>query len=265
MTGMNPGKHGVFDFFKYDDEGKRRIITAMDIFTITLWEILSDSGKHSIIMKVPGTYPPFEINGIIVSGMLTPEEANFVYPPKIKSLLDKISDGYRINENSNYQSNKELIDDVYLVTEKQKKSFLYLLKKEEWDFSMVMFRGTDIIQHHFWEEKEIINKFYQYMDLAIGEIKESFPKAQILIISDHGFQSQRKNFYPNKWLIDKGFMEIKTMDSVDKRLEEIGKLNGRGELSKRKKKLQSRSLLKIMFEKIGFTKTNIKKYLPKFF
>ena len=53
MTGKNPGKHGVFDFFRFA-EGERRLANSQDIRSPTLWELLSQHGKRSIVINVPG-------------------------------------------------------------------------------------------------------------------------------------------------------------------------------------------------------------------
>ena len=77
MTGKNPGKHGVFDFFSRIPGGKIRLTRSEDIRTRTLWQILSDHGLRSIVLNIPNTYPPQPIDGIVISGMLTPPGAPF--------------------------------------------------------------------------------------------------------------------------------------------------------------------------------------------
>jgi len=82
MTGKNPGKHGIFDFIKITgaDMG-RRVISYNDIEERTLWSILSDAGKKVIVINFPITYPPPKVEGFLVSGMMTPLQANrFTYP-----------------------------------------------------------------------------------------------------------------------------------------------------------------------------------------
>jgi len=227
MTGMNPGKHGVFDFFKYD-KGRNRIITGDDICAKTIWEVLSDFGKRSIVMNVPATYPLKKINGIIVSGLLTPEGEEFISPPAEREFIDSAADGYRINENICLLSDKEILSDLYLVTQKQRKAFLALLQQKEWDFAMIMFRGTDVAQHLFWEQQEIIKQFYRFVDSTAEELIDIFPDAMIVVISDHGFQSQEKDFHINKWLVDNGFMSIKRGGKDKLQIyQEIEKLSGR--------------------------------------
>lgn len=230
MTGMNPGKHGVFDFFSFVD-GRRRLTNSHDIRSATLWEILSRDGKRSIVVNVPGTYPPADIDGVVVSGMLTPSGAQFASPSHVMEYLDRVTGGYRINSRS-HLSGRKLVEDVQEVTQKQKTAFLGLLKRNDWDFAMMMFRATDVIQHHFWHQQDVVRECYRRVDACVGDIVAAFPQATFFLISDHGLQGQYRDFHINSWLIDQGYMSIKKGQTSDaSRWEEIGGLEGRAELA----------------------------------
>ena len=73
MTGKNPGKHGIFGF-KKEKQGtyEELFVNRKLIKSETLWKCLSDVGKKVIVINVPLTYPPEEINGYLMSGMDTP-------------------------------------------------------------------------------------------------------------------------------------------------------------------------------------------------
>jgi predicted AlkP superfamily phosphohydrolase/phosphomutase len=259
MTGKNPGKQGVFDFFSFAG-GQRRISNSQDIRSLTLWQILGMNDKRSIVMNVPGTFPPARINGVVVSGMLTPAGATFVSPPEVKEFLDGVTGRYRVNSRSQLTGH-ELIRDVYEVTERQQTGFLALLDRQDWDFAMIMLRATDVIAHHFWEEQNVIRDCYQYVDRAVGEIVAAFPDATVFLISDHGFQGQRRDFHVNKWLIDQGYMRIKKGQGTEaSRWEEIGKLEGRAELAEvyLHPSSTSRALLSL-----GLTGQKLRKLIPR--
>ncbi|TKJ28414.1 MAG: hypothetical protein CEE40_11765 [Chloroflexi bacterium B3_Chlor] len=259
MTGKNPGKHGVFDFFSIAG-GRRHLSTSQDIRAKTLWEILSGAGKRSIVMNVPGTYPPARINGVVVSGMLTPADAEFASPPDVKGFLDQATDGYRINSRS-HLSGRKLVDDVLEVTEKQKRGFVALLRREDWDCAMVMFRATDVIPHHFWQKQNLIRECYHYIDAFVGEIVSAFPYAAIFLISDHGLQAQPSDFHINKWLIDDGYMSIKIGHASQvSRWEEIGGLEGRAQLAE--SHLRPSNAFRVLL-RMGFTGRSLRKVMPR--
>jgi predicted AlkP superfamily phosphohydrolase/phosphomutase len=257
-TGKNPGKHGVFDFFSLG-RGERRISTSLDIRSPTLWEILSAYGKRSIVMNVPSTFPPAQIDGVVVSGMLTPRGAGFASPPEVKGFLDQVTGGYRINSRTDL-SGSALVEDVRQVTEIQKTGFLALLRRHDWDFAMIVFSATDVIQHHFWDRQSIIRQCYQHLDGVVGEIAGAFPDAAVFLISDHGFQGQRKDFHINKWLIDQGYMCIRKGQGTEvSRWQEIGRLEGRGQLAD--SHLHRSSSYQFLV-RLGLTGQKLRRFLP---
>jgi predicted AlkP superfamily phosphohydrolase/phosphomutase len=260
MTGMNPGKHGIFDFFVLGQGGERRIVQSGDIAAKLFWEVLSDSGKRCIVVNVPCTYPPRPIKGVIVSGMLTPEEGHFCQPQGLEDFLHKLVGGYRINERADLPRDHRMISDLYLITLKQKEVFSVLLQRERWDFALWMLRGTDIVCHMFWENRSVIENFYQFVDLLIGDLLKDWPHATIFLMSDHGFQAQEKDFHINKWLIDQGLLKIRRSSREEARWNEIRKLVGRASLGE---KQNSRYLSKV-FQNLWITKAILKKWLPSF-
>lgn len=59
MTGVNPGKHGVFGLVeRHPDPFSVIIPSSMDIKAPTLWETLGRGGVKVGVMNVPMTFPP---------------------------------------------------------------------------------------------------------------------------------------------------------------------------------------------------------------
>jgi predicted AlkP superfamily phosphohydrolase/phosphomutase len=259
MTGKNPGRHGVFDFFTIE-EGKRRLVSSRDMRSPTLWQLLSDQDKRSVVMNVPATYPPTHINGVLVTGMLTPADSPFASPPEVTSLLHEVAGGYRINCQS-HLFGEQLLNDVFDVTEKQKRAFLTLLRRDDWDFAMLMLRATDVIQHHFWEEQDVVQACYRMVDGCVSEIVDAFPHDTIFLVSDHGLQGQRWDFHINKWLLDKKYMYIRKGRTAElTRWGQIAGLEGREQLAQARLRPSntSRALLKL-----GLTGHNFRKLVPQ--
>jgi predicted AlkP superfamily phosphohydrolase/phosphomutase len=83
MTGMNPGKHGIFDFVEPFQNGAlgTRLNNRKDCKQIPIWRYLNNEGHKTVILNVPMTFPPDELDGLMVSGMDTPHDnATFTYP-----------------------------------------------------------------------------------------------------------------------------------------------------------------------------------------
>jgi len=73
MSSKSPGRLGVYGFRNRADHSYDRysIANSLAIKEDRLWEILSREGKRSIVIGVPGTYPPKPLNGTMVTDFLT--------------------------------------------------------------------------------------------------------------------------------------------------------------------------------------------------
>src|SRR3954469_11935355 len=87
-TGTNPGKHGIFDFIRrnpstylpdlalnrYEQKNAFLPPKAVNLRRGTaVWELLSDAGIASTIVRCPCTFPPDPIRGRMLSGMGVPD------------------------------------------------------------------------------------------------------------------------------------------------------------------------------------------------
>src|SRR6266481_8737132 len=109
-TGLKPARHGVYDYWIYADEEKRGITRSVHVQTRrrgekAIWNILSEYGKRVMVINVPATYPPEPINGIMVSGYLTPGTVvDFTYPTSFKNELFKVAPDYKLVPGPEYDS-----------------------------------------------------------------------------------------------------------------------------------------------------------------
>lgn len=232
MTGKNPGKHGVFHFFGSKTDGyEGYLVNAKSIRAKTLWQLLKASGKKVGLVDIPLTYPPEPVNGFLVAGIPLPSTANiFTYPPHLYSELIRECGDFPHEDNlvRLFYSGRpsEALRELYAFTENRLRATLYLMSRYEWDFFMVVFRGTDFIGHygarfsnadycqrHSDEAAkygQVIPQYYEAIDRAIGKILENLDDdCSIIIMSDHGIGCLDKNFYVNKWLMDEGLLRLK--------------------------------------------------------
>ncbi len=238
MTGVNPGKHGVFDFTERIPGTYRvRFLNARSRKAKTIWTLASEAGKRVCVMAVPVTYPPEKINGYMISGFDAPgvdAKANYesVYPPELLDEINRNVGQYIISSNIMKEIEAKDYDkalDIVLKTLKRKiDTALYLYKKEAWDIFSVVFGESDLVGHHYWKFydesspfhpgssvsekcKKAIETVYQTIDHAIGEfLKSLYPNTTLIIMSDHGFGgSSDKVIYLNCWLASEGFLKFK--------------------------------------------------------
>ena len=229
-TGLNPDNHGILGFFTREFPWNLRIVTSKDRKGEEFWVYLSKFGKKVIVLNVPLTYPPKKVNGILISGFPTPLSADdYAYPPRIiEEIKSVLKEDYEVDISITYEEGleEEFIQEVRRITEKQFKSAYYLLNKYPWDLFVIVFNGTDYLQHALWKyidknhpfhnkalsEKyyQALLEYYQYIDYIIGEFIKCLPKnAYIIIMSDHGFGPLYKFIHLNWWLLKNGYLKLK--------------------------------------------------------
>src|SRR5207247_9037711 len=63
-----------------------------------IWNILSEYGKQVLVINVPVTYPPEPVNGIMISGYMTPSSnVDFTYPSNFKEELYRVVHDYQLD------------------------------------------------------------------------------------------------------------------------------------------------------------------------
>lgn len=230
MTGKNPGKHGIFDFITRK-EGTYHLTPINSNLREgkPFWSRASDAGKRICIFNVPITYPPEKVNGVMVSGMLTPRHrTDYTQPQSLAKELEQVTGGYRIHMDESFSKGQEkrFLKHLYEVTDQRIRAMEYLFKKEDWDLFIGIIEGVDLIQHELWHcwdpghfrhpssngrFTDAILSFYQKMDEMLRRILEEWIDSRwtIIIMSDHGAGPLKKLFYINNFLMRKGFLKLK--------------------------------------------------------
>ena len=247
LTGKNPGKHGVYDFLK-KVPGKYigTLSSSEDLKSPTLYDILGEVGKTSVVINVTGTYPPKEVKGCIISGLLTPQGVNYVYPEILKEKLDAM--GYIVYKDiGGFVRSEKIYQELLDLEIKRTEIALSLMKIFDWDFFMLMIVGSDTIQHKLWGDKDKINSYYCEVDKLVGEVLNKLEDdPNIIIMSDHGFGSAENTFYINKWLQEIGLLSTESVDYESTTSHQIRKLR------------RKESNISQVFSKFGITKSSLR-------
>jgi len=226
-TGVNPGKHGVFDFISASG-GRFELVNATSIQKPTLWQILSQAGGSVGVMNVPVTYPPRPVNGFLVSGMLSPMNDTIAYPA---GLLDRYAEDlppYRIAPQVQYKpgNEKDFIADLMELIDLRGEYALQLIADHDQDFTMIHFLSTDTLQHALWKfvdpshprynEKEatqfapLVRQLFQRVDHYIERMVKQMPEeTTVIVMSDHGFGPLHHVVNVNLFLLQKGLLKLK--------------------------------------------------------
>lgn len=225
-TGLKPARHGVYDFWAYDEQLEPGIPRNAHVQTKrkggkAIWNILSEYGKQVLVINVPMTYPPEAVNGIMVSGYMTPsKDTDFTYPSAFKEELFRLVPDYEIDLDFNTifvgkgdQWVGRLINAALHMTEQRMKLIMHLMKEKPWDFCYLGFVGPDRLQHPLWKEIISLNpraiEYFRLLDYALGQILEQLgPDDNLFVVSDHGFQGASCVFDINQYLYSKGLLKL---------------------------------------------------------
>ena len=242
VTGVNPGKHGIFGFTLNDGiAAPRKFVGSNYVQAPKLWHYVNASGKSAGMINIPVTYPPEPVDGFLVPGFLTPlGKKDFTYPVSIyKEFLKPIH--YVVNvriaqlRDFSGETFLKVIDDIKNCTQKRYEAMKALRKAYDPDFFMIVFTCMDKIQHKFWKyldhrdpmymtalaqkARPYLISIYQQVDDIIGKILEDIGDATTLyLVSDHGFGPKKKIFFINKWLDAKGFLRLRKISMIRYRL-----------------------------------------------
>ena len=73
MTGVSPATHGIYTFGRWSDEKQEFIsFSSEDVLTPSVWDIASYAKRRVAVTNMAVTYPAQPVNGIMVTGLLTP-------------------------------------------------------------------------------------------------------------------------------------------------------------------------------------------------
>jgi predicted AlkP superfamily phosphohydrolase/phosphomutase len=229
FTGVNPGKHNIFDFFALDrEEMKLRLVTSKERRYPAFWEIASRKNLMTGLFNIPCSYPADEVNGFMVTGMATPEGATgFAYPPEVEETMKREFKSYSFGAKAallEAGKRKEFLKDIYRVTGLQEQAAARLLKDRDMDVFLFVYDEIDRVMHFFWHDydrqhprfsgndefRNAILDYYKRVERGIAGFMSRFgDDADLMIFSDHGFGPLEKDIYVNKLLYEWGFLEVK--------------------------------------------------------
>ena len=227
MSSKSPGTLGVYGFRNRADHSYDRysIANSLAIKEDRVWDILSRNGKRSIVIGVPGTYPPQPLTGLLIGDFLTPDiTCNYTHPPELKDEIASVVGEYVVDVRDFRSGNKKkVLADIYEMTRKRFQVARHLLAKEEWDFFMMVEMGVDRIHHAFWDNMDpahrlyeagnefenAIHDYYEEVDREIGRLLAFVDDGTaVLVVSDHGAKRMDGGICINEWLIANGYLSL---------------------------------------------------------
>jgi predicted AlkP superfamily phosphohydrolase/phosphomutase len=219
MSGRSPGELGIYGFRNRVDHtyDGLAIATSRSVQVPRIWDLMGAAGRESVVLGVPGTYPPAPLRGILVSDFLAPStKARFTYPDALRHEVQRVTGGYVLDVADFRTDDKSRVaQQVFDMTEQRFGLARYLASTRGWDFMAFVDMGPDRLHHAFWSYcdpehpryepgnpyAQLFRDYYRALDRHIAAFLEVLDDdVTVVVASDHGGQRMVGGFCLNEWL-----------------------------------------------------------------
>jgi predicted AlkP superfamily phosphohydrolase/phosphomutase len=178
--------------------------------------VLSDAGKRVIVVNVPVTYPPRQVNGILVGCFLSPSLEKAVYPAPTCPRSNRWATSSTPIPGRPASPKRLALQEVNAALDARIRTLFYLLEREQWDYLHVHIMETDRLHHFLWQQMDeghptyapAFYDFYRRIDDMLGQVAARLDEGTTLVwMADHGFCTIKREVYVNRWLMDKGWLK----------------------------------------------------------
>ena len=240
MSGRDPGELGIYGFRNRRDRNyhSMAISDGRAVKVPRLWDFLGKDGWNVSVLSVPGTSPPYEVNGSLVSCFLTPStDVPYTHPPELAERIKAWMPDFMLDVPQFRSDDKQrILDNLYQLCDQRFTLASKLIAQDEPDFLMMVDMGVDRIHHAFWKPMDpthpqyepdspfatAIHDYYCHVDRHIGELLEQCgPDTAVLVVSDHGARPLMGGVCINEWLIDKGYLTLKERPQTPTSLDQV--------------------------------------------
>lgn len=208
-TGVNPGKHGIFDFIDVTD---LKLVTRDKLEYPYINDIVAFNGLKAIAINVPLAYPPFvKRNNIVISSWTEPKLATWP-PDEIKTVKKYATttphkpntlDEYIDTLADSLENRIGLIEEYYLYRDWN--LFYTVVPETDWLFHYLY---GNIVKRDKLGKKAL--KLFKTLDKLIKTIFQNMPDNTLLLMcSDHGFAEAHKSLNINVLLKQEGLLETR--------------------------------------------------------
>jgi predicted AlkP superfamily phosphohydrolase/phosphomutase len=229
FSGLTPEQLCLFDFNKITVGEKTvecRLVNSGDCRGKFLWDLLSQRKMKSLVLNIPGIYPPYPIEGHLIGLDLTPLE-KCTYPPELEQVLTEKHNLTRIREGQNqlFKGEKAALDIIEKEEEMVLDVAVSFCRAHAYDVAFVRFGIPDHVSHHSLDDNRM-RECHSLMDNLLQQMQE-IPCEYLILVSDHGIKREERVFNISRYLEDMGVLRIGVRDRlgeiVDRALDTVRK------------------------------------------
>ena len=212
-TGVNPGKHGIFDFVEPRPGGGLSVVTREKLERPTVNEMVAVNGFDTITINVPMTYPPSVKSHCIVVADWTSPYRGKAWPPEEAERAARLMpseplkaytlEGYLEALTRSMEHRLELLE--YYYTRRKWRLFYTVIPETDWAFHRIY---GDLVNRG--RASRAARRLFSLIDRAVRLIYENMPDDTLFIaVSDHGFMEATKCLNGNILLARAGLLKTR--------------------------------------------------------
>ncbi len=231
-TGVNPGRHGIYGFLEGNAQNEGlELVHSGKIKAPAIWEIANAQGATVGVYNLPLTYPPRELDGWMVSGMMTPGYGErlkgFAHPRELEDRILNWAPGYVVDISPNWETDwkdSALCGRIVDSLNQRHTVLEHLLQEDAPDVLFAVLEAPDRLQHVYYRYLDPSDPMYDgdrgrsmradivrcftAMDDIVGLINEHASDG-VIVCSDHGFTAWEFSVHTNALLQQWGYLKIK--------------------------------------------------------
>ena len=210
FTGHNAGRHGLFgSWYRAPGAYACTYFSARDRLTPAVWDAEGDA--RWLVWNVPMTFPPAPIEGVMVAGYGAPPGARFCSPAGFQEALADRRPLDDLVDRAPHGSLESFLDDLLRGLEAQAEALPWAIRESGADCALAVWPHVDRAQHFFWRFRgtdhrlaNAVDLVYEAMDEATGIVRDRFPDADVLVVSDHGAGALEGDVNLGSWFVETG-------------------------------------------------------------
>lgn len=247
LTGVGPGRHGLFDFMHRD--GYRLRFAGSEVREApNVFEMLSAAGRSVVAVGFPTTHPPLEVEGAIVAGPDSPAAVRSrrggCHPSELHDMLvGRFGEDYLpfdvpgpLGSTSSGPSwTRDALARLAETIGRRIEVTLFVADRVadlRPDLAAVHFPEAGIAGRRFWHLHDLnsprrpewiddfldestgriadpLARVYSQLDSAVGELVDRLAPGFVVVVSGHGMCGSGTRLASlNRFLVDEGFLHL---------------------------------------------------------
>lgn len=218
ITGCNPGKHGVFNWWHpVGERAKLKPYDSTSVLEPNIFQILSNAGIKVGVVNAPLSNPPWPVNGFVLGGISQQNDvlnstSKSFHPPGLATWAAK-RHPLLLEEPKlrlNLAKNDSDLLKFWLDQENiRMEAVADMVQYYHPDLLWVHCHVGDYFGHRQPKDSKILSEAFRLIDSTIDKLANlADPDHLLLVISDHGQNEIKKFILLQNWLEQEGLLRF---------------------------------------------------------